>query len=116
MFTSLISQLVWIVWSMWGFKFGGPLLADEPFYAGVSPLSFSSRRCTKCGKVFKGSLQKRYHEIRVHCGLTVRICPICQGVYDSDEALDLHHATIHGNPQEVDDLITSIYGRFSPFL
>ena len=68
------------------------------FYAGVSPLSFSSRRCTKCGKVFQGSLQKRYHEIRVHCGLTVRICPICQGLYDSDEALDLHHATIHGNP------------------
>ena len=67
-------------------------------------------------KYFKVPCKKRYHEIRVHGGLTTRICPICQGVYDSDEALDLYHATIHGNPQEVDDLISNIYGRFSPFL
>ena len=86
------------------------------FYAGASPLCFSSQRCSKCGKVFQGTLQKRYHKIRVHGGLSVRICPICLGVYDSDEALDIHHTTIHGNSQEVDDLISSIYGRFSPFL
>ena len=116
MSTSFILQAMRAVWPMWGSKFGGHFCQMNQFYAGVSPLCFSSRRCPKCGKVFQGTLQKRYHEIRVHGGLTTHICRICQGVYDSDEALDLHHATIHGNPQEVDDLISSIYGRFSPFL
>ena len=85
------------------------------FPSGVSSLAYSSKCCNQCNKVFQSCMHMKYHGIRVHGGLSVRVCPICLEVFLNDDALNLHLSSLHGGPHLVDEVIVAIYGKYSPF-